>query len=157
MGSTAALGALAGFTIFLGLPVGRLRRLSPRVRVALAMFAVGILAFIFMDVLAEGFGIVEDALTSYKDDEGSLGRVVGLALLLGAGFTAGSAGIAVFERRLRRGRRAAAPMAGGAGAEAFAPEHPAQAAAARRAALQTGLVVAGAIGVHNLAEGLAIG
>lgn len=158
MGSTAALGALAGFTIYLGLPVGRLRLLSSRARVALAMFAVGILAFIFMDVLAEGFGIVEDALLSYKDDEGSFGRVVWLVLLLGAGFTAGSAGIAVFERRLRKGRPAAAPIAGGAVAEAFAPEERAEhAAAAQRAALQTGLIVAGAIGVHNFAEGLAIG
>jgi ZIP family zinc transporter len=161
MGSTAALGALAGFTIFLGLPVGRLRLLSARTRVALAMFAVGILAFIFMDVLAEGFGIVEDALISYKDDDGSLGRVVALTLLLGAGFTAGSAGIAIFERRLRGARPVAAPIAGGALAEAFAPEkraeHAVQAAAARRAALQTGLIVAGAIGVHNFAEGLAIG
>jgi zinc transporter, ZIP family len=159
MGSTAALGALAGFTIFLGLPVGRLRLLSSRARVALAMFAVGILAFIFMDVLAEGFGIVEDALTSYKDGDGSFGRVVGLALLLGAGFTAGCAGIAVLERRLRRS--APPPIVGGAVAEAFAPAEQArymtQAAAARRAALQTGLIVAGAIGVHNFAEGLAIG
>jgi zinc transporter, ZIP family len=161
MGSTAALGALAGFTIFLGLPVGRLRLLSSRARVALAMFAVGILAFIFMDVLAEGFGIVEDALLSYKDDEGSLGRVVALTVLLGAGFTTGSAGIAIFERRLRKGRPAAVPIAGGAVAEAFAPEERAEqharAAAVRRAALQTGLIVAGAIGVHNFAEGLAIG
>jgi zinc transporter, ZIP family len=161
MGSTAALGALAGFTIFLGLPVGRMRLLSSRARVALAMFAVGILAFIFMDVLAEGFGIVEGALTSYKDGHGSFGRVVGLALLLGAGFTAGSAGIAVLERRLRRTAPIPPPIAGGAVAEAFAPGaqagHMAHAAAARRAALQTGLIVAGAIGVHNFAEGLAIG
>jgi ZIP family zinc transporter len=159
MASTAALGALAGFTIFLGLPIGRLRLLSSRARVALAMFAVGILTFILVDVLAEGFGIVEDALTSYKDDEGSFGHLVVLVLLMGAGFTAGSAGIAVFERSLRR--PAAPPMAGGAVAEAFAPgeqaDRAALAAAARRAALQTGLIVAGAIGVHNFAEGLAIG
>ena len=120
MGSTAALGALAGFTIFLGLPVGRLRLLSSRARVALAMFAVGILAFIFMDVLAEGFGIVEDALLSYKDDDGSLGRVVWLVLLLAAGFTAGTAGIAVFERRLRGSRPVPPPIAGGAVAEGLA-------------------------------------
>src|SRR4051812_18730150 len=144
MASTAALGALAGFTIFLGLPVARVRLLSSRARVALAMFAVGILAFIFVDVLAEGFGIVENALTAYKDHHGSFGRVVALALLLGVGFTAGSAGIAVFERRLRRAAPLPAPIAGGAVAEAFAPAdqagHLMHAAAARRAALQTGLI-----------------
>ena len=45
-GETALLGALAGFTIFLGLPVGRLQLLSTRARVALAMFSVGILVFL---------------------------------------------------------------------------------------------------------------
>ena len=51
---TVALGALAGFTIFLGLPVGRLQLLGSRARVALAMFSVGVLAFIFVDVLSNG-------------------------------------------------------------------------------------------------------
>ena len=39
---TAALGATAGFTIYLGLPLGRLRTLSTRARVSLAMLSVGI-------------------------------------------------------------------------------------------------------------------
>ena len=56
---TTLLGALAGFTIFLGLPFGRLHRLGSRVRVGLAMFAVGILAFIFVDVMAHAIEIVE--------------------------------------------------------------------------------------------------
>ena len=51
---TAALGAIAGSTIFLGLPVGRAAGLRPRARVGLSMLSAGILAFIFMDVGAEG-------------------------------------------------------------------------------------------------------
>ena len=51
---TVALGALAGFTIFLGLPVGRLQLLNSRTRVALAMFSVGVLAFIFVE---QAFGV----------------------------------------------------------------------------------------------------
>ena len=58
-GQTVLLGALAGFTIFLGLPVGRIRLLSDRARVGLAMFSVGILAFIFVDVLSHAKEIVE--------------------------------------------------------------------------------------------------
>ncbi len=50
---TVALGALAGLTIYIGLPAGRLRLLANRARVALAMFAVGILAFIFVDVMSQ--------------------------------------------------------------------------------------------------------
>ena len=79
---TVALGALAGFTIFLGLPVGRLQLLSSRTRVALAMFSVGVLAFIFVDVMSNGLSIVDDALTAFKDDRGTLGYVVWLVVLL---------------------------------------------------------------------------
>ena len=37
-GETVVLGALAGFTIYLGLPLGRMQLVSTRARVALAMF-----------------------------------------------------------------------------------------------------------------------
>ena len=70
---TVLLGAIAGFTIYLGLPVGRLGRVSDRARVALAMFSVGILAFIFIDVIGHGQRIVETALVSYKHNDTSLG------------------------------------------------------------------------------------
>ena len=63
---TAALGALAGFTIFLGLPLGRLQLLGNRARVGLAMFAVGVLAFIFVDVMEHAFGIVEAAVEGFN-------------------------------------------------------------------------------------------
>ena len=156
LGETIALGALAGFTIYLGLPVGRLKVLSPGVRVGLAMFAVGILAFIFVDVLAHGFEIVENALNDFKDDKESFASVVGLAALLIGGFGVGSAGLGLLERRLRPNRP---PMAGGSSAAAatLAPPVAVQRSAARQRALQTGLVIAVAIGLHNFAEGLAIG
>src|SRR5262249_57801492 len=97
---TALLGALAGFTIYLGLPFGRLQLLGDRSRVALAMFSVGVLAFIFVDVMEHAFGIVESAVQGFKQDDGSLGRALGLAALLGGGFSLGLAGLAMIERRL---------------------------------------------------------
>lgn len=158
---TALLGALAGFTIYLGLPVARLRLLSNRARVGLAMFAVGILAFIFVDVLAHANGIVEEALDGYKDGTSSFGHLAGLAAVLIGGFGLGSAGLGFLERRLRPKPTTPAPIAGGATAEAFTPDETARLAAAadeaRRRALQTGVVIALAIGLHNFAEGLAIG
>src|SRR5947207_3422025 len=93
---TAVLGALAGFTIFLGLPVGRLQLLGSRPRVALAMFSVGVLAFIFVDVLSSGLSIVEDALQSVKDGHDSVPYLVLLVVLLGGGFAVGSAGLPTF-------------------------------------------------------------
>ena len=153
---TAALGALAGFTIYLGLPFGRLQLLGDRARVALAMFAVGVLAFIFVDVMEHAFGIVETAVEGFKDESGTLGHAIGLAALLGGGFGVGLAGLAMTERRLRS-MRPLPPMAGGAvdvlGAEDLLREQ----AAARTRALRTGMTIAVAIGLHNFAEGLAIG
>jgi len=158
---TALLGALAGSTIYLGLPVGRMRILGSRARVALAMFAVGVLAFIFVDVLSNGLTIVHVALQGYKDGRISLVYVVWLVVLLAAGFGAGSAGLAVLQRRMRPLGARRPPIAGGGGAVAAASVAPDTAAleleAARRAALRTGLTIAAAIGVHNFAEGLAIG
>lgn len=160
---TAALGAIAGFTIYIGLPLARMPRVGDRARVCLAMFSVGILAFIFMDVTSHGQEIVSSALDSFKNHHGSFGHVLGLFALLAVGFTAGVGGISAVERALRA-RQAPAPIAGGATAPAAvasagggiaAAEDPAIAARAR--ALRTGLVIAIAIGLHNFAEGLAIG
>ena len=154
---TGLLGAIAGFTIFLGLPVGRLGRVDDRARVALAMFSVGILAFIFVDVTGHGQAIVDNALTSYKRHDTSLAHVVGLFALLAVGFTAGTGGISAIERYLRR-RTVAPPMAGGeAAATLSAGELARYELDARRVALRSGMTIAFAIGLHNFAEGLAIG
>jgi ZIP family zinc transporter len=159
---TALLGALAGFTIYLGLPVARLRLLSTRARVGLAMFAVGILAFIFVDVLEHAHGIVETALDGYKNGTSSFGHLAAIAAVLIGGFGLGSAGLGILERRIRpKTAGPPPPIAGGSTAAAFTPDESARLAAeadeARRRALQTGVVIAVAIGLHNFAEGLAIG
>ena len=158
---TVLLGALAGFTIFLGLPVGRMQLLGARARVALAMFSVGELSFIFVVVLSHGLGIVNQALTQVKHHHDSVAYLIWLVVLLGRGFAAGSAGLAVLESRMRPIGPSKPPIAGGADAatltlgEADALNF--ERDAARRRALRTGLTIAGAIGVHNFAEGLAIG
>lgn len=162
-GETVLLGALAGFTIFLGLPFGRLRVLSVRSRVAMAMFAVGVLAFLFGEILVHGVEIVEEHVEELGEGEGAWGEAIGLSLLLGAGFTAGCAGLAVIEKRLRGSQAAPPPIAGGA-TDALTVEQAAGLADSagtdargRSQALWVGMTVAAAIGVHNFAEGLAIG
>src|SRR5215831_9965088 len=127
---TAALGAIAGFTIYIGLPLGRMERVGARTRVCLAMLSVGILAFIFMDVTSNAQGIVSDALSAFKDDHGSFGHVLALFAILAAGFTAGVAGISVVERRLRERPVSPPPIAGGATSGATALAVPAGALAA---------------------------
>jgi ZIP family zinc transporter len=156
---TMLLGALAGFTIFLGLPVGRVAMLGGRARVALAMFSVGILVFLLVDVLSHGFELTEDAISAFGDGEAGFGHAAGFALLLVGGFALGSAGLGILERRIRPGAPLP-PIAGGA-TDALSVEDQRRAVAladaARLRALQTGLIIATAIGLHNFAEGLAIG
>lgn len=154
---TALLGALAGFTIFLGLPVARLNLLSARSRVGLAMFSVGVLVFLLVDVLAHGFEIAEHATEAFSDGEGSFGEAAGYALLLVGGFAAGSVGLAFLEKALSR--KPALPPISGASVDTLPADeqlHPAE-TDHRRGVLISGLMIAGAIGIHNFAEGLAIG
>jgi ZIP family zinc transporter len=135
--------------------------IGSRPRVALAMFSVGVLAFIFVDVLSGAHDIVVRALDSYKSGHTSLAHVVWLVVLLAGGFGFGSAGLAMLERKMRPLGAHTPPIAGGADAAALALSEADLVAleldAARRRALRTGLTIAAAIGVHNFAEGLAIG
>ena len=161
---TVGLGAIAGFTIYLGLPVGRGMRGGDRLRVALAMLSAGILAFIFMDVTSHAEAIVSGALQSFKHGTGGFWRALWLFVLLAAGFTAGTAGLSAIEHAVRRRTAAAAPPIAGASQEAAAVvgqqpavAHSVPAVDPRRRALQSGMTIALAIGLHNFAEGLAIG
>jgi zinc transporter, ZIP family len=157
---TVLLGALAGFTIYLGLPFGRLQLLGSRMRVALSMFAVGVLAFLFVDVFEHAFEIVEGAVEGFKDGEKGIGEAIGLAALLGAGFAAGTAGLAVLERWMRP-RKPFPPPIAGAATDALTVEEAErlafEAKSAQTQALRVGMTIAAAIGLHNFAEGLAIG
>ena len=95
-----------------------------RARVALAMFSVGILAFIFMDVTTHGQEIVDSTLGDFKDHRTSFAHVMGLFALLAAGFTIGTAGIAAVERVLRRHRITSPPIAGGEAGSRIQPQRP---------------------------------
>jgi zinc transporter, ZIP family len=158
---TAALGAIAGFTIFLGLPIGRAEGLSQRARVGLSMLSAGILAFLFMDVGAEGLGIIETHLEAFKAHDASLWPVVGLFALLSAGFLVGVGGIATVQRLLGGSKSDPPPLAGAESATAMSSaelaDHRRAFQTIDRKALRTAMVIAVAIGLHNFAEGLAIG
>ena len=157
---TVLLGALAGFTIYLGLPFGRLQIMGDRLRVGLAMFAVGVLAFLFVDIFEHALGIVETPVEAFKNGDEGIGEALGLVALLGAGFAAGTAGLATLERWMRPKGPTRPPIAGGS-VDALTVEDAerleAEAESTRRSALQMGMTIAAAIGLHNFAEGLAIG
>ena len=51
-GHILLLGAIAGLTIFIGLPVSRMQNLSANARSGLSALATGILVFLLWDVLS---------------------------------------------------------------------------------------------------------
>jgi zinc transporter, ZIP family len=154
---TTLLGAVAGGTIFLGLPLGRMGGLSSRMRAFLSTFSAGILLFIFWDVVAGASEVIDGSLGRFRDG-GPVGPLALDVTMFAIGLGLGALGLAWIEREMRR-RRPLAPMAGGAIADAAAAglDVAELAEQARRAALGLGMLIAVAIGVHNFSEGLAIG
>lgn len=129
-GMVVLLGLIAGVTILLGLPVGRMRSLSPTVRLVLSAIAVGVLLFLVWDVLAHAWEPIDVALGQTHD-----ARTVALdGAIFVVGLAIGLIGLGLLDRRIRSARD---------GAD-MSPRHLA-------------LLIAAGIGVHNFAEGLAIG
>src|SRR6476659_745618 len=108
------LGAIAGFTIYLGLPIGRLRNPAPRLRAVLNATAIGILLFLLWDVLAGAIEPVETAVTDAADHGGSWLRVIGLSATMTAGVAIGLLTLVYYERWLDQrtaSKRSAVPGA----------------------------------------------
>ncbi len=126
-----ALGAIAGATVFLGLPVARLRGLPKGVQGFLNAFATGILVFLLWDILSHAGAPVEAAL-----QQGHRSSFAGMAVIFAVGVGAGLLGLVYFNRilfgHLRSGTPNPSPRA-------------------------LSLAIATGLGLHNLSEGLAIG
>jgi ZIP family zinc transporter len=149
---TITLGAVAGLTIFLGLPLGRVRVASVRLRAFLNAVSAGILVFLLVDILAHATEPVEAAMTKAKSGAAPWGQFVGLSLVYVVGFGLGLVGL-LYATRWWKPRP---PSSIGPGAMATA-ESELQRPAAQAAALRVGIAIATGIGLHNFSEGLAIG
>jgi zinc transporter, ZIP family len=149
-----ALGAVAGFTIYLGLPLGRVENANPRLRAALSALAAGILIFLLWDVLVHGVRPVEEALEEAVRDEGSWGTFAGLAALLGAGLVGGLMSLVYYERWMTNRRTSDLVGPGAAAMDEFASRSSFERLAPGH---RLALLIAIGIGLHNFGEGLAIG
>ena len=152
-GEILLLGAIAGLTIFLGLPVGRLRNLTSETCAFFNAIAAGVLLFLLVETLSGSIEPVEDALTHVTTESGgSWGTFVARAAVFLACFGVGLLGLVYYERWIaqrgaRSGPGAASVQDFGLAARIHALTEP------RRLAL----FIAIGIGLHNFAEGLAIG
>src|SRR6185369_2338182 len=101
---TLALGAVAGFTIFLGLPLGRFKSADRRLQAGLSALACGVLLFLLWDVLVHGVAPVEEALEEVVDGGGSWGEFIGYAALLAGGLIAGLMSLVYYECWMKQRR-----------------------------------------------------
>ncbi len=132
--TAALIGGVAGFSIFVGLPVARLRGLSVGVQGFLNALALGVLIFLLWDILSHASSPVEAALGGVR--QGRPGSFVALLGIFAGGMAVGLLTLIYFNRLLMGRAR-------GDGGQAT-PRGLAM-------AIATGL------GFHNLSEGLAIG
>jgi zinc transporter, ZIP family len=148
------LGAIAGLTIFIGLPAGRLRRLSTRTSTMLGAVATGVLIFLLWDVISAGIEPVESALNAAAiDHDGSWGRFAWLAAIFVGCFLVGLMSLVYFDQLITRRRRRDGFMSLGAAAMAEYEVRPGTLSPAQ----SLSLMIATGIGLHNFSEGLAIG
>jgi zinc transporter, ZIP family len=146
---TLLLGAIAGFTIFLGLPIGRMQGVQASTKAFLAAIATGVLVFLLWDVLAAAVEPVESAL-----EDGRTGRFAWLAFLLTAGFTIGLMSLVYYDVWMKKRRRRAFL---GPGAASTAEYERDDWFTGLSPARWLAIFIATGIGLHNFSEGLAIG
>jgi len=146
---TLLLGAIAGATIFLGLPIGRMQNVSAATKAFLAAVATGVLIFLFWDVLSQAVEPIESALTSGRD-----GTFLWRAALLLGGFTVGLMSLVYYDLWMKRRRRKAFLGPGAASTAEFEQEHHFTGMSPAR---WLAVFIAVGIGLHNFSEGLAIG
>ena len=126
------LGAIAGFTIFLGLPIARARRLSPQTVALLNALAIGILLYLVVEIAQNAIVPISQALNAWHAGAGAF--PIALVAVFVAGLLIGLVGLGSAATHFTR-------------QAAMHAENPIVLAA----------LIAIGIGAHNFGEGLAIG
>jgi ZIP family zinc transporter len=130
--STVWLGAIAGLTIFIGLPIARMRKLSPSVIGVLNALAIGILLYLVVEIAQNAMIPISQAMISWHG--GSSAFPVSLIFVFIFGLLLGLVGLGSAATYITK--RAAKHA-----------ENP----------LVLSMIIAIGIGAHNFGEGLAIG
>jgi zinc transporter, ZIP family len=153
LGKTLLLGLIAGGTIVLGLPIGRLRGAAPSLRLVLNAIAVGILLFLVWDVLSAAWEPIDAHLGAVHDHTGGLAPVFGYGALFAGGLSVGLLSLVGYEHYLSRAARLPRRSLGAMAIQ----ERGLRGIATWSPARRLSLLIAVGIGLHNFAEGLAIG
>src|SRR2546421_9803441 len=156
------LGAFAGLTIYLGLPLAFLQQTPQSLKVFLNMLATGVLLFLLFDVLSKASEPITAALDQVRTQQSGAGTFSVDVFLFVFGIGLGSVGLVYFNHAVLGWLRATAKSLTVAGADV----RPLQEPSARRERVATkgdvspgtlAVLIATGIGLHNFSEGLAIG
>jgi ZIP family zinc transporter len=131
-GATVLLGAIAGFTIFLGLPIARARRLTPQAIALLNALAIGILLYLVVEIAQNAIAPISRGLSAWH--AGAAGFPIATIAVFVIGLMIGLVGLGSAATHFTRHA-------------AMHAENPIVLAA----------LIAVGIGAHNFGEGLAIG
>ncbi len=167
---TLLLGFIAGVTIVIGMPIGRMRRPAQSLRLVLNAVAVGVLLFLVWDVLSAAWEPIDAALGDVHSGDhgnGGLSTAIGYGFLFAGGLSAGLLSLVGYEKYMSRKR--AEDLPGGIRRTTVLDQTPPPSGAGIVTLVETApplthsparrvaLLIAVGIGLHNFAEGLAIG
>jgi ZIP family zinc transporter len=160
------LGAIAGFTIFLGLPLATLQSVSARTKGFLNAIAIGILVFLIIDVFSNAWNTAgAAALSAFRGETSATGAVLDLIALF-AGLSVGLLGLTFYEKHYMgtphhvaesRALDHSASSAGAGTTDSYKQRAVSIVGEPQATAYKISMMIAIGIGAHNFSEGLAIG
>src|SRR5712691_6232852 len=109
-GTIILLGAVAGLTIYLGLPLAFLKQTPQSLKIFLNMLATGVLLFLLVDVVSKASDPINTALNQVRTQHTGTGLFSLDVFLFVLGIALGSVGLVYFNRsvfgRMRRNNTA---------------------------------------------------
>jgi ZIP family zinc transporter len=153
------LGAIAGFTIFLGLPLALLQSVSARTKGFLNAIAIGILVFLIIDVFGHAWDTASSAAVQAFAGRASTGDAILDLVAVFGGIAIGLLGLVFYEAKyMCKAMPAPAPQS------AIVQTNSASGSLllsnqvlGEISSYKLAMMIAIGIGAHNFSEGLAIG
>jgi ZIP family zinc transporter len=147
------LGAIAGFTIFLGLPIAAVKNISSNKKGLLNALALGILVFLIIDVFSHAWESTETAAKDAFSGNVPMYDAVFALIAMFGGVAIGLLGLVLYEARVHRN---SVPQILSIDNIKNGDDHLKQLFHEANA-YRLAMMIAIGIGAHNFSEGLAIG